>query len=124
MLHPLLSAALRRPDLVLAHLRAYGALAQEEGREAGDSLRRQTLAWAVAAASALLCLHLSALALMLGLVLERFHWALPAVPGAFLVAAVLAWAWARRCRACAPFAELRAQLRADLQAWHELQRTR
>jgi len=83
MLHPLISTLVHRPDLVVEHVSAYAALLQAEASVASGQWVRRALAWALVAAGALLFVVFAGVALMLGLVMDRFHWALVAVPGAF-----------------------------------------
>ncbi len=116
MLHPLWSTLVHRPDLVAEHLSAYASLLQAEAGQAGGDLLRRALAWALVAVSALLFLALTGVALMLGLLLAQFHWALVAVPGFFLLVAVLAYTRARASRPSPAFADLKAQFDSDVQA--------
>ena len=48
MLHPIFSTVIQRPDLVMGHLSAYGALFGQEAKAAGAQLARRTLAWLLA----------------------------------------------------------------------------
>lgn len=116
MLHPLFSVLIRRPDLVVDHLSAYGALVHEEASEAGEQMFRRGLAWAVAVLCAGVFLTLAGVAFMLGIVLNQFHWVLVVVPGAVLALLVLALARARRPLPSNRFGELKAQLDRDAQA--------
>lgn len=116
MLHPLFSTLVHRPDLVIEHASAYAALAQAQAQEAGSQWLQQALAWALVAGGALLFVVFAGVALMLGLVLERFHWVLVLVPGACLLITVLAYARAKRTASGDAFAELKAQFDDDVRA--------
>ncbi len=116
MLHPLISALVHRPDLVVDHVSAYAALLQAEASQAGSQWTQRALAWALVAAGALLFVLFAGMALMLGLVLDRFHWVLVVVPGVFLLLALLAWGRARAPSQARPFAELKAQFDEDVRA--------
>lgn len=116
MLHPLFSTLVHRPDLVVDHATAYAALLQAEAAEAGGELLKRALAWALVAAGALLFLIFAGVALMVGLVMGQFHWALAAVPGLFLLVTVLAYARARTPLPSTAFADLKAQFDSDVRA--------
>jgi uncharacterized membrane protein YqjE len=116
MLHPLLSVLVRRPDLVVDHLAAYGTLVHEEACDAGEQLLQRGVAWAIAVLCAVLFLMLGGTALMLGLLLDQFHWVLVGVPAIMLVAFGLAVIKARQSIPSARFQELKAQLDRDVQA--------
>lgn len=116
MLHPLFSAVVHRPDLVLDHVSAYAALLQAEASVAGSELVKRALAWALVAAGALLFLVFAGVALMVGLVMQEFHWVLVAVPGAFLLLALLAWGRAKAPLPPAAFQDLKAQFESDVRA--------
>lgn len=116
MLHPLFSTLVHRPDLVAEHLSAYAGLLQAEASEAGSQWLQRGLSWALVAAAALLFLVFAGLALMLGLLLSRFHWVLVAVPGLFLLLAVLAYTRAKASAPTSAFADLKAQFDSDVRA--------
>jgi hypothetical protein len=117
MIHPLLSVAIARPELVLDHLAGYAALIQQETTTLAVELARRAAAWIVAALGLLVFLITAGVAVMLGVTLDHFHWALVAVPGAALLLSLLAWMVARRRLPAAAFGELRTQLDADTQAF-------
>lgn len=116
MLHPLFSTLVYRPDLVIDHAAAYATLLQAEAQDAGGQWLARMLAWAGVAAGALLSILFSGLALMLGLVMERFHWVLVGVPGLCLLLTLLAYARASRPMPAHAFADLKAQFDEDLRA--------
>ena len=116
MLHPLFSTIVQRPDLVLDHLSAYGALFHEEANSAGADFMRRIAAWLMAILAALLFLGLAGTALMLGFMQNHFHWMLVAVPGFALLLLIVAVTLARRAMSNDRFSELKAQLDSDAQA--------
>ena len=116
MLHPLFSTLVHRPDLVMDHVSAYAALAQAQAQEAGSQWLGRAIAWALVAGGALLFVVFAGVALMLGLVLDRFHWVLVGVPGACLLVTLLAYVRTRRETTGDAFAELKAQFDDDVRA--------
>ena len=116
MLHPLFSTIVQRPDLVVDHLSAYGALVRQEASSAGIEVLMRVAAWALAALSGVIFLGLTGTAIMLGFVHDRFHWALVAVPGTALAISVVAILLAKKPLRSEHFPELRAQIDADAQA--------
>jgi len=116
MLHPLFSALVHRPDLVIDHVSAYAGLLQAEAAMASQVLARWALAWALVAASALLCTVFAGVALMLGLLLDRFHWVLAGVPGLFLLLTLLAYGRAKAALPAAGWTDLKAQFDSDVRA--------
>jgi hypothetical protein len=120
MLHPLFSILINRPDLLVDHLSGYAALVHEEASEAGAELLQRSLAWAVAAICVAVFLALTGVALMLGLLLNQFHWVLVAVPAAVLLLLVAAVARARKPSGTQRFAEVKAQVSRDAQALRKL----
>lgn len=116
MLHPLFSTIVQRPDLVLDHLSAYGALFHEEASSAGSDFLRRVVAWVLTVLAALLFLGLTGTALMLGFMQNQFHWVLVAVPGFALFLLVVTLVMARKPMRTQRFAELKAQLDSDAQA--------
>lgn len=124
MLHPLYGTVLGHPELVGDHLANYGALIKEEMAQAGRGLAGRLLAGVVAAVSGTLALALIGVAIMVGS-LHGFHWTLVAVPGVAVVLALVAGYLAARPAQFHGFADLRAQVDADLRALHLVaQRTR
>ena len=116
MLHPLFSTLVQRPDLVMDHLSAYAALAQQEAASAGGELVERMVAWVAAALCAVVFLGLAGTALMLGLLQNQFHWVLVAVPGAALLLLMAALVTAKKPLKSEHFPELKAQLDSDAQA--------
>jgi len=80
VIHPLFPVILRRPELLARHLLNHVDLLRAEFAEARRAVVLKAVAGLAAGMSLLLALGLSALAVMLSVV-ERFHWALVAVPG-------------------------------------------
>lgn len=116
MFHPVFSLVLGRPDLIAEHLANYGALVQEEASETGRGIATKVISGMVALVSASLALGLAGVAVMLGGLHGTFHWVLVIVPGvAALLAAVCAW-MALRPVTNNGFADVRAQVEADIRA--------
>jgi hypothetical protein len=120
MLHPIYAALLQRPDLLLEHGLAYAELVQAQARGAGRALRSR--AWAAAAAllGAALTLLFAGMALMLGLLLDRYHPVLWLLPGACALVALLAALHARRPIPVQGWLQLQAELENDLRALRAL----
>ena len=116
MLHPLFSTLIRRPDLLVDHLSGYAALIHQEASEAGAELLRRSLAWVLAALCAAVFLTLAGVALMLGVLLNQFHWVLVAAPAIVLVLLAAAVLKARVPPHPSRFAEVKAQVSRDAQA--------
>jgi len=114
MLHPIFSTVVSRPDLVVDHLAAYVDLATQEATSTGNDLLVRVAGMVLAGLLAFLFLGLAGVALMLGLLQDRFHWALLAVPGAVLLLAAVVLLATRRPPPGQRFAELRRQFAADL----------
>lgn len=116
MLHPIVSTALGHPELIAEHLANYGALVRQESQEASRSLVARMAASVLAAVSAMLALGLIGVAVMLGVLHGSFHWVLAAVPGVAVLVAVVSALIAARPSPFHAFADLQAQLDADVQA--------
>jgi hypothetical protein len=116
MLHPIFSTVIQRPDLVMAHLSAYGALFGQEAKVAGSQLARRALAWLLTVLCGSVFLSMTGIALMLGVFNNQFHWVLVAVPGAALLTTVLAFMQAKKPLATEQFPDLKAQLHSDANA--------
>lgn len=116
MLHPIFSILVRRPDLLVDHVSGYAALIHEEATEVGAELLQRSLAWAAAAVCGALFLVLAGVALMLGVMLNQFHWVLIAVPVVLLVLMGVAITRARAPLQTDAFVELKAQVDRDAQA--------
>lgn len=120
MLHPLFSALVHRPDLLVDHVAAYAALIQDEAADVGADLVTRAVAWATVAVGALVFVVLAGVALMLGLMMDQFHWVLVAVPGVVLALTLAALVRARTPATAQRFAELKAQFDSDAQALRSL----
>ncbi|MRD46257.1 hypothetical protein GHT07_03130 [Caenimonas koreensis DSM 17982] len=116
MVHPVFTVLITRPELVMDHVAAYTALAQEEASSVGLHVARRVLAWGVAVMALLVFLILCGVAVMLGAMHDDFSWALVVTPGVALVMAVVAVVVARQKLPSKGFTQLRAQLEADSQA--------
>ncbi len=116
MLHPFFSTLVQRPDLVIDHLSGYAALFHEEATSAGAELVSRAVAWLMTGLAAIVFFILAGVALMLGLMLNQFHWALVAVPGVMLLVCVLAFVKARKPLQSERFPELKAQIDSDARA--------
>ncbi len=120
---PLLRALAGEPGALVDHATAYADLAGEELQRLGQGWSRR-LAWLIAAgASALAALVLAGVALLLWATLpapdasrEWLLWAVPALPAVLSAVAVAA---ARYSAQQPAFAELRGQLRQDLELVRE-----
>ena len=115
MLHPLFSTLIQRPDLLVEHLSAYGALFHQEATQAGSSLVKRYLAWAVAGIFGLVFILFAGFAVMLGALQNQFHWVLIAVPGCAFLLMVVAIVKANASHSETGFAELKSQINNDLQ---------
>ncbi|SEA92137.1 phage holin family protein [Variovorax sp. YR216] len=118
MLHPIYSTVLGHPELIADHLANYGALLREEAQEASRSLVARMVAGVLAVVSVMLALGLIGVAIMLAAMHDRFHWTLVAVPGVAMLIALISALYAARQRDLHGFAELRAQVEADIHALH------
>ena len=116
MLHPIFSTVLRHPELIADHAVNYAALLRLETTEAGKALITRLVAGVLAAVCAVLCLGLAGVAIMLGMLHGSFHWVLVLVPGVLGLIAAVAGYLAARPADFHGFAELRAQVDADLHA--------
>ena len=116
MLHPLFSTLIKRPDLIADHVAGYTQLLQEEGTQASGEVVSKIIAWFAAAILIIMCLGLSGVAVMLGVMQNQFSWILVAVPGSVFIAAVLAVIRAKKPFKSEKFPEFRAQLDSDIRA--------
>lgn len=114
MSHPLFNILVQRPDLVVNHLFAYGALVKQETAEAGIALRNKLLFWGSAVVLICVSLGLAGVALMLGAVQGQFHWVFVAVPCAMLFLGCIAVGFAIRPLQEAQFSQIKRQLDDDL----------
>lgn len=115
MVHPIFSVLISKPELVMEHVAGYAALVRDEASSAGVQVAKRAIAWGVTLVSLLLFLILAGMALMLGAVNDRFHWALVIVPGIAFVTAITAFMVARKPLPDKAFGELKAQIDADAQ---------
>ena len=116
MLHPLFSTLIERPDLLMEHVSAYASLLGQEAKAAGGQILARALAWALGAVFGSIFLVLSGVALMIGFLLNQFHWILLLVPGVALILTVIAVVIARKPLSSEHFPELKAQLDGDASA--------
>ena len=98
------------------HLSAYGSLFQKEASSAGSDLVMRAAAGVVAVLALTVFLVLAGTALMLGFLLNQFHWTLLVVPGIALVLTVIAAMIAMKPLKSERFPELKAQIDSDAQA--------
>lgn len=115
MVHPIFSVLISRPELLVDHVAGYAALARDEASTVGNGVARRAIAWALTVFGLLLFLVLAGVAIMLGALLDRFHFTLVLVPAIALALAVAAFLQARKPLPEQAFAELKAQLEADAQ---------
>ena len=118
MLHPIFSTVLGHPELVADHLANYAALVKEEAATAARGVVARIVAGVLAATAAMLALGLIGVAVMLGVLHGSFHWVLVLVPGAAVLIALIAAYVATRPSQFHGFADLRAQVDADIEAMH------
>lgn len=116
MLHPLFSTLIQRPDLLVEHVSAYSVLFQHEATQAGSMLVKRSIAWVIVAICGLVFVLFAGFALMLGTLLNQFHWTLLAVPGSALLLMLVAISKAKATLAEARFTELKMQINSDIQA--------
>ena len=116
MLHPLFSTLIQRPDLLVEHLAAYGALIRVETSLACSSLLKRSIAWVLVGVFALMFMLLTGVAVMLGVMQNQFQWVLVIVPGVTLLMTLLAYLTANASVVQDSFTECRAQIRSDLRA--------
>jgi uncharacterized BrkB/YihY/UPF0761 family membrane protein len=117
MLHPLFSTLIQRPDLLVEHLSAYGALFREETSSAGKSLLRRSVAWVLVGVLAMMFMLLTGIAVMLGVMQNQFQWVLVIVPGAVLMMTLIAYFIAGAPAQQDNFTELKAQINSDLEVF-------
>lgn len=117
MIHPLFTTVLGHPNLIAEHFANYGALVRQEMSDASRGIVSRLIAGVLAVVSAMLALGLVGIAVMLGY-LHGFHWALIVVPGVAVLVALISGYVAARPSAFHPFADLKSQFDADIQALH------
>jgi hypothetical protein len=116
MLHPIYATLLHRPDLVTDHLLAYTDLLQLQSQDLLKALTSRGLACLVAVMGAALSIVFAGTALMLALMLDRFHLALVLLPTGFALLAVIAGLLACRRVSTPAFTQIKVQWEQDLQA--------
>ena len=121
MLHPIYAALLRRPDLAADHLLAYADLLQLQTQALRQAVIGRSLAWLVILGCGALALVFAGTALMLALLLDRYHPVLVLLPGALALMALGAALLENRRQPWKAYAQLRAQLDADLAALRSLE---
>ena len=117
MLHPLFSVLISKPELVMDHMAGYASLMREEASTVGTEVAKRAIAWGVAVMSFIIFLVLAGVAVMLGVMQDRFHWILLLVPATALALSVAAFLQARQKLPHQAFSELRSQLDADAQTF-------
>lgn len=116
MLHPLFSTVIQRPDLVIDHMSAYGALINQEIKAAGSQYSKRAIAGLLAVMCGAVFVSLAGIALMLGFLQNQFHWVLVVIPGTALLLTLIAIFEAKKSQPSDTFAELKAQLERDTSA--------
>ena len=117
MLYPFLKTLLLRPRLLATHLGNYLDLLRSETRVSVRQCTITAVAWLVCAGAFLLSLSMVGMAVMLGVMLNSFHWALAVVPAVRFLIAVVAAAVACRKVNYSPLQEIKQQLAADLEVF-------
>jgi hypothetical protein len=120
MLHPIYAALLRRPDLAADHLLAYADLLQLQTQALRQAVIGRSLRWLVILGCGALASVFAGTALMLALLLDRYHPVLVLLPGTLALFALGAALLENRRRPWQAYAQLRAQLEADLAALRSL----
>lgn len=115
MLHPVFSAAIQRPDLVVGHLSGYVALIGDEAKNASAQLMTKLISAFLAVLGAAVFLTTTGVAVMLGFSQGQFHWAFVAVPAFALVLTLVALFQAMKPAGTDAFVELKLQLDKDRQ---------
>lgn len=108
---------LKNPDLLIAHIRNYGALIGGEAQAVWRHLLRNIICLAVMVIALLACLILSGVALMVGLLQGQFHWVLLVVPLSMALVALVAALLVKRPLLRPAIAVVSTQLAADARAW-------
>jgi uncharacterized membrane protein YqjE len=115
-MHPLFLTLIRRPDLVVDHISAYADLLTQEASEASHSLVNRVLLWLIAVISLAIAVVLVGTALMLGVLQNKFHWILVAVPGVMILCALVGLTWAKRPFTADHLSNIKSQFFSDAQA--------
>ena len=111
-MHPIFSAALRRPDLLVDHANNYVVLAKEEVLQTLYGVLRRAIGAGVAVIALVLALGFTGVAIMLG-ALHGFVWSLVIVPGVNWLICAVGVAVAVRSGVTAGVQEMKGQLDAD-----------
>ena len=123
-MHPLLHLLMTRPELLAEHAQAYAELAGNEISDLSLAGRRRVLWSAAALCCATAALVLAGVALMLAMALPQTGnaplWTLLLAPCLPLLGALACVLRLRVHQRASPFAELREQLRTDLQLLKEV----
>ncbi|MET0312100.1 MAG: hypothetical protein ABW051_08625 [Burkholderiaceae bacterium] len=114
LVHPLISTLIRHPELVVEHLAGYGALLHEKASGAGSEVLHRLVAGIAAALCFIVFLMLAGTAAMLGLLNEKFHWALIVVPLISLALAIGFGTAARKPMTPGRFDDVKRQIDADV----------
>lgn len=115
-MHPLFLTIIRRPDLVVDHMSAYGALLTQEAGDVSQTLVKRTLIWVGVVMFGSIGVVLSGTALMLGVLQNQFHWILVAVPGLMLLCSMVALTWTRKSVFADHVSNIKSQLFSDTTA--------
>lgn len=124
MIHPIYMTALRRPDLIAAHLRNHVELVKKEVADAGRSVAYKIAGAVVALVALLLALGLTGVALMLAAVHGSSHWMLIAVPGAAWLLTAIGAIVAMKSSVRDDVQEVKDQFEADLVALRNVKEAR
>jgi hypothetical protein len=124
MIHPIYMTALRRPDLVAAHLRNHVELVKAEVADAGRSVAYKAAGAIVALVALLLALGLTGIALMLGALHGSFHWMLVAVPGVAWLLTAIGVAVAMKSSVRDDVQDVKDEIEADLSALRTVKEAR
>lgn len=115
-MHPLFLTIIRRPDLLVDHINAYADLLTQEASEASHSLVNRVVLWLIAVISVAIAVVLLGTALMLGVLQDKFHWILVAVPGVIVICAIVGLTWAKRPFSTDHLSNIKSQLFNDAKA--------
>lgn len=112
-MHPIFGTLLRRPDLLAAHLGNYVALVREETAASLRGVAVRAAAGATAAVLGITALNLTGIAVMLGVMQDRFDWVLVIVPGIAWVLTAIGAVVAMRPIQVSTFEDIKTQVRTD-----------
>jgi uncharacterized membrane protein YqjE len=123
-MHPLLHLLVSQPGLLGEHAQAYAELLASELSALKQGAQRRLIWGAAASGLALLGLLFGGVALMLWAALPSLplaaNWVLPATPGVPLLGALACLARWHTLQTAAPFAQLKEQIKADMQLLKEV----